>query len=149
MSNFYIGQVSEHAVIFNAHGEVLLLKHAGKGYPEFRGKAHLPGGRLEMDDQPGKALLREIAEETGIEDVELVVPCSASRWGAVVPVKYSVAYLAKVAGRPEAVLPEHEDHMGAEWVPWREAADKTFIFPEMNAVVREVCAWAVRLGVAA
>jgi 8-oxo-dGTP pyrophosphatase MutT (NUDIX family) len=139
-NNHYIGEVGEHAVIFNDDGHILLLIHAGPG--EMKGKSHLPGGRLEMDDTPGLALLREIEEETGITGVELIVPCSTSRWGARQPVKYSVAYLAKVQGRPVAVLPPDEGHEGAEWVTPEEAVARTFIHPEMNAVVAEVVRWA-------
>ncbi len=141
---FYIGQVSEHAIIFNGEGRILLLVHGMEGH---KGKSHLPGGRMELDDQPGKGLLREIEEETGLTDVELIVPCSTSRWGAMEPVKYSVAYIASVPGVPEVNLPAHEDHEGYEWVTPDEAVKKEFIFPEMNAVVAEVIAWARKLKV--
>jgi ADP-ribose pyrophosphatase YjhB (NUDIX family) len=135
---FYIGQVSEHAVIVNGAGRILLLFTKK---PEQKGKSHLPGGRMEMDDTPGAGLLREIAEETGLTNVELILPCSATRWGATEPIKYSVAYLARVAGAPEVVLPPHEDHEGFEWVTPDEALAKTYIFPEMGKVVAEVIRW--------
>ncbi|HEX2859636.1 MAG TPA: NUDIX hydrolase [Alphaproteobacteria bacterium] len=140
---FYIGQVSEHAVIFNGEGRILLLVHGG----EYSGKSHLPGGRMDIGDQPGQGLLREIEEETGLTDVELIVPCSTSRWGAMEPTKYSVAYLARVEGVPDIVLPEHEAHEGYEWVTPEEAVEREFIFAEMNAVVADVIAWAKRLKV--
>jgi 8-oxo-dGTP pyrophosphatase MutT (NUDIX family) len=147
-ANHYVGTVSEHAVIFNEFGEVLVLRHAGSGRIDLRGKMHLPGGRLEMDDEPGKALLREIEEETGLTNVQLVLPCSATRWGDMHPVKYSVAYLATVQGRPTPILPDDEDHMGAEWLPYETVLAGAFIFsPTMNEAVRQVGVWAKRLGV--
>jgi ADP-ribose pyrophosphatase YjhB (NUDIX family) len=136
--SFYIGQVSEHAVIVNDHNQILLLIHKNSNY---QGKSHLPGGRMELDDQPGLGLLREIKEETGITGVELILPCSSSRWGGSEPVKYSVAYLARVAGCPLPVLPPHEDHESAEWVTPEEALARNYIFPEMAAVVAEVIRW--------
>jgi 8-oxo-dGTP pyrophosphatase MutT (NUDIX family) len=142
----YIGQVSEHAVIVNGEGKILLLVHKGPG-SDLKGKSHLPGGRMEFDDKPGSGLLREIEEETGITGVELILPCSASRWGAVEPIKYSVAYLARVAGAPVPVLPSHEDHESAAWVTPEEALTRTFIFPGMSAVVAEVIRWGRILGV--
>lgn len=141
---FYIGQVSEHAVIFNGEGRILLLVH---GKEPIRGKSHLPGGRMELDDQPGAGLLREIEEETGLTTVELVVPCSTSRWGTMDPVKYSVAYLATVPGVPEVNLPAHEDHEDFEWVTPEEALQRTYILPGMREVVAEVIAWARKLKV--
>ena len=143
----YIGQVSEHAVIFNGNGDILILRHRGHHHPELRGKAHLPGGRLEIADMPGRALLREIEEETGITGVNLILPCSARRWGAVEPIKYSVAYLATVAGCPVAVLPPDEDHESAEWIAPDAALAAEYIFDEIRFVVADVVKWAKTLGV--
>lgn len=136
----YVGEVSEHAVIVNGEGRILLLRHAGPGSQ--RGLSHLPGGRMEMDEQPGRALRREIAEETGLTGVEIILPCSATRWGTGDPVKYSVAYLARVAGVPVPALPPHEDHEAAEWVTPEEALSREFIFPTLKEAVAEVIRWA-------
>ena len=118
--------------------------------PKYRGKYHLPGARMDTDDTPGEGLLREIAEETGLQGVELVLPCSATRWGPVMPgfgIKYSVTYLAQIAGRPVPNLPDDEDHMGAEWVTYTKAVEAEFTFPGVNEAVRQTGVWAKRLGV--
>ncbi|MCP5405718.1 MAG: NUDIX hydrolase [Pseudomonadaceae bacterium] len=144
MSHF-VGEVSEHAVIYNADDNILLLRHT---WEHLKGKWHLPGGRMDAKDTPGQGLLRELREETGLTGVELIMPCHASRWGAAKPVvKYSIAYLAKVQGTPKVILPPDEDHDLAEWVAVEEALGRTFTFPELADVIRGVHVWAKRLGV--
>jgi 8-oxo-dGTP pyrophosphatase MutT (NUDIX family) len=140
---YYIGQVSEHAVLVNGEGRILLL--ATKN-PTQKGKNHLPGGRMELDDQPGLGLLREIEEETGLTGITLILPCSAIRWGGAEPVKYSVAYLATVPGVPNVILPPHEDHETYEWVTPDEALMREYIFPGLKQAVAEVIGWGRRLG---
>jgi mutator protein MutT len=55
--------VTAGGLIFNDEGQVLLLKHrfrAGSGWG-------IPGGFLELDEQPEEALRRELREEIGLE----------------------------------------------------------------------------------
>jgi 8-oxo-dGTP diphosphatase len=69
--------VTAGAVIFNAQGQVLLLKHpfrAGSGWG-------LPGGFLKHGEQPIDALRRELQEEINleIENVEIFLARSFKR----------------------------------------------------------------------
>ncbi len=62
--------VTAGALVFNDAGEVLLLKHRfrmGSGWG-------IPGGFLELGEQPEEALRRELREEVGLEldGVEIV-----------------------------------------------------------------------------
>jgi len=50
------------AIIQNAQGAVLVLKSAG-------GHWDLPGGRIQLGEEPLEALLREVKEETGLESL--------------------------------------------------------------------------------
>ena len=55
--------VTAGAIIFNNEGKVLLLKHrfrAGSGWG-------IPGGFLEVGEQPEEAMRRELREEIGLE----------------------------------------------------------------------------------
>jgi mutator protein MutT len=55
--------VTAGALIFNDSGQILLLKHrfrAGSGWG-------IPGGFLEIGEQPEQALRRELREEVGLE----------------------------------------------------------------------------------
>ena len=55
--------VTAGALVFNDAGEILLLKHrfrTGSGWG-------IPGGFLELGEQPEEALRRELREEVGLE----------------------------------------------------------------------------------
>lgn len=52
--------VGVKAMIFNAQGEVLLVKHT------YMSGWHLPGGGVEPGETPKMAIIREIREETGL-----------------------------------------------------------------------------------
>lgn len=54
---------STAAMVFNAEGEVLLLKHAMRPYSAWG----LPGGFIDRGEQPETAIKRELLEEAGIE----------------------------------------------------------------------------------
>jgi ADP-ribose pyrophosphatase YjhB (NUDIX family) len=56
--------VSAAVVLFNDKGNVLLLKHVLRAN---RGGWGVPGGFLNVDEQPSEALKRELFEEAGIE----------------------------------------------------------------------------------
>lgn len=56
------------AVIWNAQGEVLLIKRAR---PPRQGEWSIPGGKVEMGESLHAALKREVHEETGLE-IEIV-----------------------------------------------------------------------------
>jgi 8-oxo-dGTP diphosphatase len=58
-----------YALVTDADGRILLTRVA-EGYPG-GGRWHLPGGGTDYGEQPGVALLRELAEETG-QDGRLV-----------------------------------------------------------------------------
>ena len=55
-------QVFSTAVIFNEHGQILLVKLS---YQRFHPWG-MPGGSLDYGEQPAEAVLREMLEETGI-----------------------------------------------------------------------------------
>lgn len=57
---YYLGV---KAIIRNVSGEVLVLKRSGAGYWD------LPGGRVHVNESPTKTLMREVYEETGIQNL--------------------------------------------------------------------------------
>jgi ADP-ribose pyrophosphatase YjhB (NUDIX family) len=86
--------VTAGAVITDAHGRVLLLKHRfrpGTGWG-------MPGGFLEAGEQPEEALRRELREEVGleIEKLKLFVTRTFQR-----PKQVENVFTAQAIGRPD------------------------------------------------
>jgi len=120
--------VGEYGIIVNQLGEFLILRLAtSKKYPEEAWM--LPGGRLDINDQPGQGLQREIMEETGL-NVKVICPCHVARWGSEKPSKYGVFFLCKLTGK-QTVKISHE-HIESKWIkfsaiekiPWHRAISK-------------------------
>ena len=60
------------AIIENSNGQILLAKRSPhKAYPNLWEDV---GGGVEANEKPEEALIREIEEETGITDIEIIKP---------------------------------------------------------------------------
>ena len=64
--------VAVAAILENHRGEILLIKRSS--HMEYPDCWEDIGGRLEQSESPEDGLRREIYEETGIEDIEIVKP---------------------------------------------------------------------------
>ncbi|WP_405155983.1 NUDIX domain-containing protein [Paenibacillus sp. FSL K6-0108] len=107
----------------------VLLIHKARG--AYMGKWDLPGGRLEFGEQPETALHREIEEETGLSNLQLVIRSAESvvlEWMYKgepemlhhIGILYDI-YLTSES-RPYEIKrePDGEDSMGAQWFTWEE-----------------------------
>lgn len=65
-STCFVNITAAGGVVTNSKGKVLMLKR--------RGKWDLPKGKTETGENNEQTALREIAEETGIQDLEIVKP---------------------------------------------------------------------------
>lgn len=99
------------------NGALLLIRRA---HAPSRGRWSLPGGRVEPGETPQQALVREVAEETGltVEVGELVGEVIRAGPNAVT---YRIQDFRVVAG-DDAQLVAGDDAMDAAWVPLDEVA---------------------------
>lgn len=120
--------IGEYGVIVNQRQELLILKlTSSKKFPKEAWM--LPGGRLEIDDQPGPGLQREIFEETALK-VKIICPCHVARWGSEKPPKYGVFFLCKLMDKQEVKIShEHAEYRwinfdDIEKIPWHNINSK-------------------------
>jgi molecular chaperone GrpE len=116
------------AVILNKNNEVLILKRVKE--EDFNGgKFDLVGGYVSQNETFEEGLLREIQEETGLKELEIISVIKASEFEKEHP-KFNklkaLRFLVRYTG--EAVQPEielsEEEHQSSEWLPMDEAIKK-------------------------
>ena len=110
-SQHLLATIGQYALIRNGEGKLLVLERA-------RSKTWcLPGGRLQADEAWDRALLREIAKETGLEctsprpvDVEVLTD--------PYQVKYCVYFALDLGSSRDVVL--SGEHSAYRWISLQE-----------------------------
>ena len=133
--------VSTLVVIYTPQLDVLLLERADHpGYWQSVTGSQDPGESL-----AGTAI-REVAEETGIdarryalEDWNLqnvfeIYPVWRHRYAPGVTHNTEHVFGLRVP-RPLAVRVEPREHLAAQWLPWREAAERVFSWSNRKAIL--------------
>ncbi|HNQ31785.1 MAG TPA: NUDIX hydrolase [Candidatus Woesebacteria bacterium] len=107
-----ICSIGEYGVVVNQKGDFLILKLAAtEMFPHEAWM--LPGGMLNVDDQPEFGLQREILEETNLT-IGVISPIHTARWGFEAERKYAVFYLCKLSREQKIVL--SSEHTEYKWV---------------------------------
>lgn len=113
-------------LVENERGDILVITR--KGWRD------LPKGHIDEGESPEEAALREVGEETGLQEVEIVAPLCTTRhfhraygrW----EVKQTEWYLMYAAGEEPALSPEEgESITAAEWLAGRrlwQAVDESY-----------------------
>ena len=121
--HFTPGHVTASCFILDPDGERLLLHHHKR-----LNRWLQMGGHVEGDEQPVEAALREGREESGLDDLELVVDeifdldvhgIPAAK-GEPDHAHYDVRFLACTRA-PERIVIDAEESNALQWVPFAEA----------------------------
>lgn len=125
--------VTTDVVLFTIRGGQLMLLLIRRGQPPFEGRWALPGGFLEIDEDPISGAARELAEETGVTGLTLE---QFHTFGAVArdPRErvISIAHLALAAPRQLQVA-AGDDAADARWFPFAALPDLAFDHEEIIA----------------
>jgi len=109
------------ALIDDGAGRFLILRRA---HPPCLGEWDLPGGFVEAGEMPADAILREIAEETGLE-VELLglLGAYSSTYGETGRWTVDLGYRARVTGGELTLSDEKSE---AAWFPLADYPEPAF-----------------------
>lgn len=127
------------AAIVDSLSAPMTLLACSRAYPqELRGQFELPGGKVEDNEDPVKALEREIVEELGARLTVGARVCPVGgQWWPIVGGRVMGVWLAEVApGSPSPRV--GASHLEARWVPLADLAALPWIvadFPIVEAVV--------------
>lgn len=127
------------AAIVDSLSAPTTLLACSRAYPqELRGQFELPGGKVEDNEDPVKALEREIVEELGARLTVGARVCPVGgQWWPIVGGRVMGVWLAGVApGSPSPRV--GASHLEARWVPLADLAALPWIvadFPIVEAVV--------------
>lgn len=134
--------VSTLVVIHTPGREVLLLERAD--HPGFWQSVT---GSQDEGETLQQTALREVREETGIEaprgaledwklrNVYEIYPVWRHRYAPGVTHNTEHVFGLRLPGRVPVRVAARE-HLAAEWVPWREAAERVFSWSNRNAILK-------------
>ena len=127
------------AAIVDSLSAPTTLLACSRAYPqELRGQFELPGGKVEDNEDPVKALEREIVEELGARLTVGARVCPVGgQWWPIVGGRVMGVWLAEVASNSPAPR-AGASHLEAKWVPLADLAALPWIaadLPIVEAVV--------------
>jgi NAD+ diphosphatase len=116
--------VTTYAFIADTEGRYLALRRA---HPPCAGQWDLPGGFVEAGEAPTAAIMREIAEETGLH-VELlgVIGAYASVYGETGRHTVDIGFHARLETQHPADMLLSDEKSEAAWFPLDEFPDPAF-----------------------
>jgi cob(I)alamin adenosyltransferase len=133
--------VANKGVIVRGDGRFLMVRDTGKGdHQNYKGKLGFPGGRMDHNETPHEALVRELIEEIGLthEQIEIGRPFYVRRWGVdgdeVNEPVIGIFHLCYVKGEPEIHL--SDEHSEAVWIDPKQPLPEELQTDSMKALLK-------------
>ena len=107
-------------------GSYLALR---RGEEPLKGEWNMPGGFVEVGERGDEAIVREVAEETGLEiEVVELIGIFDSTYGSGDDAKaiFDVAYRCRITGGDAGELDVSDESSEARWFPLAEFPDPAF-----------------------
>ena len=123
------------AVIENSEGKILLAKRSpDKAYPDLWEDV---GGGLEPNEKPEDGLLREIREETGLSDIEIVKPLTVFHFfhGGKKDTENEIVGISYWCRTKTNEIILSDEHIEYRWVSPKEAVK----YPLHEALRKLIC----------
>lgn len=90
-----------------------------------RDEVRLPKGHIEPDESVEAAALREVSEESGYDDLEIIAPLGqqlvAFTMGSYAVQRTEIFYLMQARSRRQILRPQEDEQFFPIWVTWDEA----------------------------
>ena len=119
LKEFYTYLEAAGGVVKNPEGEYLFIKRFGIW--------DLPKGKIEKNETPRKAAIREVEEETGIENLTIVKPIAKSwhiyPWKESTVLKQTYWFLMESDFRGKLIPQTKEDITEARWLKHDDAVE--------------------------
>lgn len=116
----FVGKIGEYLFIENHKKEFLMLRW---GAEKYKGNWHLPGGRLDSEDEATKGMLRELKEEINLtrEDIQEIRPFYVRTSNGKGP-KYNVFFRTRIIPYSEdkIEIKEPENFSAYKWMTKEE-----------------------------
>lgn len=110
MSTHFVGKVTQKAIVYT-DGKILLNRDVGDEHYD------LPGGRIDMGEEPAHGLVREMREELGVE-VEVGDPIHVCQtlWGSEKSPHFFIVYEATLLSALDEVIADGVEVEEVRWV---------------------------------
>jgi 8-oxo-dGTP pyrophosphatase MutT (NUDIX family) len=124
--------------------QVLVLLRRGRLGPDAKPEIRLPKGHVEPGESHAQAALREVAEEAGLADLEILADLGHQTvefdWQGYHYVRQEYYFLMEPASAQERGV--SEEQFERRWLAWEEALGRMTFDAEREWVRRAQRAWA-------
>jgi mutator protein MutT len=126
----FVGKVAQKAVLVRSDGKVLITRDARDG-----DLWEIPGGRMNIGEQPAEALKRELFEELGIAvTIESILSISVMFHGLENSTMLLIAYEVSLTNEEEEFIVDPIEVTEMKWISAEELTQYK-MYPDLQKVL--------------